>query len=85
MRRRWSPSWIESQVPARRGFFLEMKMGNRHTSNNGFFDLPACERAHRYEEALERNRDGVTHFCDLPAEERARAYGDRDDTEWSEG
>ena len=49
-----------------------------HSSNNGFWDRPAEERAARMEDACERN--GIDNFFDLPAEERAKAYGDYDDS-----
>ena len=47
------------------------------TVNNGFWDLPAEERAARMETECERN--GVDSFFDLSPEERGRTYyGDED-------
>lgn len=40
--------------------------------NNGFWDLPADERAAITEAACERG--GVDNFFDLPADERVAAY-----------
>lgn len=45
-----------------------------NTCNNGFWDLPADERAERME--LAANRGGIENFFDLTPEERAIAYGD---------
>ena len=41
-------------------------------SNNGFWDLPADERAERMRAAAERG--GEENFFDLAPEERARVY-----------
>lgn len=43
-----------------------------YTSNNGFFDLSAEERAYAYERACRKN--GVQNFHDLSPEERSEAY-----------
>ncbi|CAB3919968.1 hypothetical protein [Achromobacter ruhlandii] len=44
--------------------------------NNGFWDLPADERAAAMEQAAERG--GVENFFDLDPEDRARAYNQED-------
>lgn len=46
--------------------------GRCNDSNNGFWNLPADERADRMRAAAERG--GAENFFDLPPDERAQAY-----------
>lgn len=53
------------------------KFKNYNSSNNGFWDRLADDRAERMRTAAERG--GVSNFFDLSPEERAQAYDNEDD------